>query len=344
MIASSAARIDSLARCSSTRTFASLIFRIAATSAASISCWVRISSTARCPACDCKKDCDCDKAGNGADGGQEAGGQGNDSANTDPGVDHPLYRHVRRLRLAPQGRVFDWRFFRRLISVRFYLLVVFRGRGQVLFDLLQSLIRCRGPGVRFRQLSLCIATLCVDTIKCLVVFPNFAFVLVRGLIVFFCDLFAPFVELRQSMFRLLPTTAGLPGDGLRVLIGVAGVVHDPALVTALKLVGPIGKRLCPCAKLLNRRRRCSAGMGVEDKVEVDYRSVPMAVGDVYLLTTDGVHEFIDGRDLTNVIAAESSLDAARRRAVHPDPLRRYDALSEFVSDLKAPGAGWNASC
>ncbi len=37
------------------------------------------------------------------------------------------------------------------------------------------------------------------------------------------------------------------------------------------------------------------------------------------------------------------MDAALRRAVHPDPLKRYDALSEFVADLKRPGTGWNAA-
>jgi serine/threonine protein kinase len=36
------------------------------------------------------------------------------------------------------------------------------------------------------------------------------------------------------------------------------------------------------------------------------------------------------------------VDTALQRAVHPDPLRRYDALSEFVEDLKRPGAGWKA--
>ena len=36
------------------------------------------------------------------------------------------------------------------------------------------------------------------------------------------------------------------------------------------------------------------------------------------------------------------IDAALRRAVHPDPLRRYDALSEFLADLRRPGAGWTA--
>lgn len=37
------------------------------------------------------------------------------------------------------------------------------------------------------------------------------------------------------------------------------------------------------------------------------------------------------------------IDAALRRAVHPDPVQRYDALSEFVADLKRPGAGWRAT-
>ncbi|MEP3332083.1 protein kinase [Sedimentitalea sp.] len=34
------------------------------------------------------------------------------------------------------------------------------------------------------------------------------------------------------------------------------------------------------------------------------------------------------------------IDTALRRATHPDPLRRYDALSEFVADLSRPGAAW----
>lgn len=37
------------------------------------------------------------------------------------------------------------------------------------------------------------------------------------------------------------------------------------------------------------------------------------------------------------------MDEALRRAVHPDPLRRYNALSEFVGDLSRPGATWNAA-
>ncbi|WP_102223058.1 bifunctional protein-serine/threonine kinase/phosphatase [Acidimangrovimonas sediminis] len=37
------------------------------------------------------------------------------------------------------------------------------------------------------------------------------------------------------------------------------------------------------------------------------------------------------------------MDQALRRATHPDPLRRYDALSEFAADMKRPGAGWTST-
>ncbi len=36
------------------------------------------------------------------------------------------------------------------------------------------------------------------------------------------------------------------------------------------------------------------------------------------------------------------LDEALQRAVHPDPMRRHDALSEFAANLRAPGASWRA--
>jgi serine/threonine protein kinase len=37
------------------------------------------------------------------------------------------------------------------------------------------------------------------------------------------------------------------------------------------------------------------------------------------------------------------IDTALRRALHPDPLKRYDALSECMAHLKRPGSGWKAS-
>ncbi|KAA8606943.1 hypothetical protein AL036_12800 [Salipiger aestuarii] len=42
-------------------------------------------------------------------------------------------------------------------------------------------------------------------------------------------------------------------------------------------------------------------------------------------------------------AVPAWVDAALRRALHPDPLRRYDALSEFMADLRRPGSAARAA-
>jgi hypothetical protein len=37
------------------------------------------------------------------------------------------------------------------------------------------------------------------------------------------------------------------------------------------------------------------------------------------------------------------MDVALRRAVHPDPMRRYDSLSECVADLRRPSTTYDAA-
>ncbi|KRA40254.1 bifunctional protein-serine/threonine kinase/phosphatase [Devosia sp. Root635] len=57
-------------------------------------------------------------------------------------------------------------------------------------------------------------------------------------------------------------------------------------------------------------------LGIGSNVEVDYRSVPVGVGDVFVLTTDGVHEHVDGATIADAIAASpDDLDAAARHIV-----------------------------
>lgn len=52
-------------------------------------------------------------------------------------------------------------------------------------------------------------------------------------------------------------------------------------------------------------------LGVGPSVEVDHRSWTLAAGDIYLLSTDGVHEFIDAADVHRALAAHpTDLDAA----------------------------------
>lgn len=45
----------------------------------------------------------------------------------------------------------------------------------------------------------------------------------------------------------------------------------------------------------------SRAMGADVHVEIDYRSEPLEVGDVFLLTTDGVHEYISHKELKTIL-------------------------------------------
>jgi serine/threonine protein phosphatase PrpC len=52
-------------------------------------------------------------------------------------------------------------------------------------------------------------------------------------------------------------------------------------------------------------------LGIDAAVEVDYRSIPLAKGNVFLLSTDGVHDHIGTEDLHRALA-EPDLDTAAR--------------------------------
>jgi serine/threonine protein phosphatase PrpC len=57
-------------------------------------------------------------------------------------------------------------------------------------------------------------------------------------------------------------------------------------------------------------------LGIDSHLEVDYQSHRLEPGDVYVLTTDGVHEFVSARVLQNALADHATdLDAAARRVV-----------------------------
>lgn len=56
-------------------------------------------------------------------------------------------------------------------------------------------------------------------------------------------------------------------------------------------------------------------MGVDPNVEIDYLAVGLKPGDVFVLSTDGVHEFLDPRDMAGLIASAGDLDAAAREIV-----------------------------
>ena len=57
-------------------------------------------------------------------------------------------------------------------------------------------------------------------------------------------------------------------------------------------------------------------LGASPRVEIDYRSIPVERGDLFVLTTDGVHEWIDARQTARLIHENAGdLDAAARAIV-----------------------------
>ncbi|MCY0965868.1 bifunctional protein-serine/threonine kinase/phosphatase [Parathalassolituus penaei] len=52
----------------------------------------------------------------------------------------------------------------------------------------------------------------------------------------------------------------------------------------------------------------SRAMGMTDKLEIDYRTLPVQAGDVFVLATDGIYEFIDPQILISSIATSDNLD------------------------------------
>ncbi len=57
-------------------------------------------------------------------------------------------------------------------------------------------------------------------------------------------------------------------------------------------------------------------LGIDRHLEIDYRTLPLAVGDLFLLATDGVYEHIGARDAAQLVAEHGDdLDLAARRIV-----------------------------
>jgi serine/threonine protein phosphatase PrpC len=66
-------------------------------------------------------------------------------------------------------------------------------------------------------------------------------------------------------------------------------------------------------------------LGIGRNLEVDYRSVPVGVGDVFVLTTDGVHEHVDGAVVAEAIGKfPDDLDAAARLVADAAYMRGSD--------------------
>jgi len=50
-------------------------------------------------------------------------------------------------------------------------------------------------------------------------------------------------------------------------------------------------------------------MGMDERIEFDYRTLELHVGDIFVLTTDGVHDFVHEKDILSAVSATTDYDA-----------------------------------
>lgn len=65
----------------------------------------------------------------------------------------------------------------------------------------------------------------------------------------------------------------------------------------------------------NDRNYLNRAMGIEPRLEVDYQALPLRRGDLFLMTTDGVHDFIDEKSLKMLLTESEDLTAAAKRII-----------------------------
>lgn len=65
-------------------------------------------------------------------------------------------------------------------------------------------------------------------------------------------------------------------------------------------------------------------MGIEPHLEVDFKSFPLEKGDLFIMTTDGVHEFIDEKTLKIIIQGEGDLNQRAQKLMHQAAANKSD--------------------
>lgn len=94
---------------------------------------------------------------------------------------------------------------------------------------------------------------------------------------------------------------------------------------------------------VKERNYLSRAMGIEPHLEVDYHSLPLEKSDLFLMTTDGVHDFIDEKNLKKLAQASADLTLLAEKIIqqaednHSDDnltcqLVRVDELPEANED------------
>ncbi|MBK6909094.1 MAG: bifunctional protein-serine/threonine kinase/phosphatase [Rhodocyclaceae bacterium] len=74
--------------------------------------------------------------------------------------------------------------------------------------------------------------------------------------------------------------------------------------------------------LSSQQSYLARALGMDRHLEVDYAALPLAVGDVFLLATDGVHDYFDVEFLRSTLAAHTDNFDAAAHALCDEALRR----------------------
>ena len=56
-------------------------------------------------------------------------------------------------------------------------------------------------------------------------------------------------------------------------------------------------------------------MGIDPSLEVDYQAISLELGDVFLMTTDGVHDFIDEKSMKKLLQSDPDLNVVAHRFI-----------------------------
>ncbi len=73
----------------------------------------------------------------------------------------------------------------------------------------------------------------------------------------------------------------------------------------------------------------SRAVGLDVNLDIDYRGVDLVAGDIYVLTTDGIHDFLEDKQLCQMILGSDSLDDALCQSIEQAALEAgsYDNIS-----------------
>ncbi len=70
-----------------------------------------------------------------------------------------------------------------------------------------------------------------------------------------------------------------------------------------------------CVWVSDEKNYLSRAMGIEPRLEVDYKAFPLEKGDLFFMSTDGVHEFVEEKNLKNLLQSKDSLNDIAKQIV-----------------------------